>query len=940
MSKKPQWGKSKGADPLARQADSIPSDTLFGNQWHLQNTGQSGGIAGVDLNVTGVWDDYTGAGVTVAVYDDSVQYTHHDLDDNYDASQHIVLGGGVHDPAPNAADDNHGTAVAGIIAAENNGSGTVGVAYDATLVGVDALSINSFGGFGQAMGAQQNFDVVNHSWGFTTPFAANEQDAAWSAYFFAGIDSAVDNGRGGLGTNIVTSAGNDRTLDRDVNDSNFTSTHHTIAVAAMSHDNSVSYYSTPGAAVLVSATTNGPGGSGIWTTDRLGGDGYSSNDYTGSFGGTSAAAPMVSGVVALMLEANSDLGWRDVQQILSYSAKHAGSNVGSGPSGHEKYTWGFNGADTWNGGGLHFSNDYGFGRVDALAAVRLAETWDLQSTSANEATAAGSWSGSLFVPDNNANGVSFQFSVGTSLKIEAVDLDLTGSHSYVGDLVVTLTSPDGTVSTLLDTVGSSASFPSTGWTFTSHAFRGELSSGTWTVTISDRFNGDTGTFTNASFTAYGSADTGNDLYVYTDEFGTYGGLSGRQTLSDTDGGTDTINAAAVTGDTTINLNAGTTSTVAGRTFTVAAGTVVENVHGGDGDDTLTGNAAANELTGGRGNDVLSGNNGNDMLNGDAGSDRLFGDDGDDVLNGNDGNDSLIGSTGDDALNGGSGNDVLRGNAGFDTLDGGDGHDWLFGDFNADVLHGGDGNDVLDGGAGGDKLFGDAGHDILDGGDGDDSLVGSTGNDIVSGGSGSDVLHGNSGFDMLFGGSGDDLLYGDFNADNLFAGSGNDSLFGGDGFDRLFGESGDDTLNGENGTDALYGGSGNDVLNGGADNDMLRGNSGFDTLHGGLGDDRLYGDFNMDKLFGDEGADQLFGGAGGDTFVFADSAGSDTVRDWEDGLDVLDFSGVTSVSVFDDLILNTVSATQTDVLFDDGSGVVTLSVMSSFAFSLDQNDFIV
>ena len=922
MSKKPQWGKSNGANPLARQADSIPSDNLFANQWHLQNTGQSGGIAGVDLNVTGVWDDYTGAGVTVAVYDDSVQYTHHDLDDNYDASQHIVLGGGVHNPAPNAADDNHGTAVAGIIAAENNGSGTVGVAYDATLVGVDALSINSFGGFGQAMGAQQNFDVVNHSWGFTTPFAANEQDAAWSAYFFAGIDSAVANGRGGLGTNIVTSAGNDRTLDRDVNDSNFTSTHHTIAVAAMSHDNSVSYYSTPGAAVLVSATTNGPGGSGIWTTDRLGGDGYSSNDYTGSFGGTSAAAPMVSGVVALMLEANSDLGWRDVQQILSYSAKHAGSNVGSGPSGHEKYTWGFNGADTWNGGGLHFSNDYGFGRVDALAAVRLAETWDLQSTSANEATATGSWSGSLFVPDNNANGVSFQFSVGTSLKIEAVDLDLTGSHSYVGDLVVTLTSPDGTVSTLLDTVGSSASFPSTGWTFTSHAFRGELSSGTWTVTISDRFNGDTGTFTNAAFTAYGSADTGNDLYVYTDEFGTYGGLSERQTLSDTDGGTDTINAAAVTGDTTINLNAGTTSTVAGRTFTVAAGTVVENVHGGDGDDTLTGNAVANELTGGRGNDSLRGGSGDDHLEGGTGADVLRGDNGNDHLDAGDGNDALAGHAGDDNLYGGAGNDFLYGNG------------------DNDMLWGGTGNDVLIGASGDDVLRGESGHDYLNGGDGNDALAGHDGADLLLGGGGNDFLYGNQDSDMLWGGTGNDVLKGEDGNDILRGESGNDHLEGGNGNDALAGHSGADTLIGGAGNDFLYGNGDNDALFGGTGNDVLRGDSGIDHLRGEDGDDYVNGGSGNDVVDGGAGLDMLIGGDGADTFVFADGAGGDSVYDWEDGLDVLDFTGVTSVSIFDDLILDVVSATQTDVSFDDGSGTVTLSVMSSFAFSLDQNDFIV
>ena len=922
MSKKPHWSKSSGTNPLARQTDSIPSDNLFGNQWHLQNTGQSGGIAGVDLNVTGVWDDYTGAGVTVAVYDDSVQFTHHDLDDNYDASQHITLGGGVHSPAPSGTSDNHGTAVAGIIAAENNGTGTVGVAYDATLVGVDALAINTFPLFGQAMSAQQNFDVVNHSWGFITPFAANEQDGTWSTYFFAGIDSAVENGRGGLGTNIVTSAGNDRQDDRDVNDSNFTSTHHTIAVAAMSHDNSVSYYSTPGAAVLVSATTNGPAGSGVWTTDRLGGDGYNSSDYTGSFGGTSAAAPMVSGVVALMLEANSDLGWRDVQQILSYSAKHAGSAVGTGPSGHEKHTWSFNGADTWNGGGLHFSNDYGFGRVDALAAVRLAETWTLQSTSANEATATGSWAGSVAVPDNNASGVSFSFAVGTSLRIEAIDLDLTGSHSYVGDLVVTLTSPDGTVSTLLDAAGAASPFPATGWTFTSHAFRGELSSGTWTVTITDRFAGDTGAFTNASFTAYGSADTTNDLYVYTEEFGIYGTDAGRQTLSDTDGGEDTINAAAVTTGSTINLNAGAVSMVAGATFAVTAGSVVENVYGGDGDDTITGNAAANELIGGRGDDSLRGGSGDDRLDGGVGADVLRGDNGNDYLNAGAGNDALAGHAGDDELFGCAGNDFLYGNGDNDMLWGGTGHDVLIGESGDDILRGESGNDYLNGGDGNDAL---AGHDGLD------ILLGGAGNDFLYGNGDSDMLWGGTGNDVLKGESGNDILRGEFGDDHLEGGEGNDALAGHSGADTLIGGAGNDFLYGNEDNDALFGGTGNDVLRGDSGVDQLRGEDGNDYVNGGSGDD---------VVDGGAGLDMLFGGDGADTFIFVDGAGSDEIYDWEDGLDMLDFSGVTAVSVFDDLIFDVISDTQTDVSFDDGSGTVTLSVTSANAFSLDQNDFIV
>ena len=118
-------------------------------------------------------------------------------------------------------------------------------------------------------------------------------------------------------------------------------------------------------------------------------------DYT-AFNGTSAAAPVVSGVVALMLQANPFLGWRDVQTILAYSARHVGSQIGdpAPPVSNELNTWNYNDAVDWNGGGLHFSRDYGFGLVDAFAAVRLAETWNVGSpevqSSGNEESANGS----------------------------------------------------------------------------------------------------------------------------------------------------------------------------------------------------------------------------------------------------------------------------------------------------------------------------------------------------------------------------------------------------------------------------------------------------------------------------------------------------------------------------------------------------------------------
>src|SRR3954452_13138264 len=90
----------------------VPTDSLVTSEWHLVNTGQTGGTAGIDANVSAVWDDYTGAGVSVGIYDDGVEYTHHDLDGNYDATNHVVIGGVTYSALPATSGESHGTAVA------------------------------------------------------------------------------------------------------------------------------------------------------------------------------------------------------------------------------------------------------------------------------------------------------------------------------------------------------------------------------------------------------------------------------------------------------------------------------------------------------------------------------------------------------------------------------------------------------------------------------------------------------------------------------------------------------------------------------------------------------------------------------------------------------------------------------------------------------------
>ena len=433
--------KSPLADP---ELSYVPSDGLVASQWHLKNSGQTGGTAGIDINVSAVWDDYTGAGVLIGIYDDGVDFTHADLNDNYDASQHLVINGVTYSAAP-SGNQNHGTAVAGLIASESDGTGTVGVAYGASITGVPILRSTMAPDLISAMFEWDRFDIVNNSWGYTTPFQvnANSSNEYWRSFESAIVDAGT--GRDGLGTIIVKSAGNNRASGNDTNYDNFANHRQVIAVGALDHNGMVSYYSTPGATVLVTAPSSNTV-VGLTTTDVAGAAGNNSGDYLSSFGGTSAAAPLVSGVAALMLEANPELGWRDVQEILAMSARQVGDPASL--TGYEKYGWSFNGAGNWNGGGMHFSNDYGFGLVDALAAVRLAESWTLQGASANEIRVSVSAATNSAIPDNGS--AVFQLSIPQNILIDHVELTVDILHPNRGDLRITLTSPDGTVSIVMD----------------------------------------------------------------------------------------------------------------------------------------------------------------------------------------------------------------------------------------------------------------------------------------------------------------------------------------------------------------------------------------------------------------------------------------------------------------------------------------------------------
>ena len=462
---------------------AVPNDPLFIDQWHLRNTGQSGGTAGADANIVDVWDNYTGQGVTIGIVDDGLQLDHEDLVANVRTDIDFDWLGNDNDPSPGAGDF-HGTAVGGIAGARGDNSiGVTGAAYNAELVGLrlvggpitdqdiaEALTINP-----------EVIDVYNNSWG---PGAVSSI-TQFGPQTLAALQEAATTGRGGLGRIHVFAAGNDGAREDDVNYNSIANSRYTIAVAALLDNGSRASYSNPGAALLVSGYADP-----VTTTDIEGSTGYDNSNYTSTFNGTSSASPLVTGVVALMLEANPNLTYRDVQDILV----HTSERVDPGDA-----EWGQNGAGLW------VNRNYGFGGIDASAAVNAAVSHALLGPELSHST--GVQTVNQAIPDAGGASITQTVNVASSdaISIEHVQVVFNATHAGdIGELEVVLTSPSGTESILANSRGGETATAYNNWSFTSTRHWDESSEGDWTVTVTDNIANSTGNFGSFEINFFGS----------------------------------------------------------------------------------------------------------------------------------------------------------------------------------------------------------------------------------------------------------------------------------------------------------------------------------------------------------------------------------------------------------------------------------------------------
>ncbi len=324
----------------------ILQNPCYGQQWNLKNTGQHCNISGVDINVEDAWTISTGTGVKVAVVDNGVQLDHIDLVGNI-TTGYDALGSTYGGPSNG---DYHGTCCAGIIAAKNNNIGVKGIAYNSTIIPIRmhegqsfSYDVNCINSINYAV--DNGADVINCSWGGGSP----------NPSLTSVINSGAANGRDGKGCVFVFSSGNRVHIFNDNNDVRYPATlSSVISVGAIAPNGKRKSFTSCdgeswGSCYGDELDVVAPGVFIPTTTIN--------NDTTLYFNGTSAAAPHVSGVAALMLSVNPYLTSAQVKKIIEQTAQKVGGYNYQTTTGRPNGTW---------------CQKTGYGLINAYAAVATA----------------------------------------------------------------------------------------------------------------------------------------------------------------------------------------------------------------------------------------------------------------------------------------------------------------------------------------------------------------------------------------------------------------------------------------------------------------------------------------------------------------------------------------------------------------------------------------
>ncbi|XP_074602740.1 neuroendocrine convertase 1-like [Brevipalpus obovatus] len=458
-------------EPLGMQKKAIRfNDRLFTNQWYITNE-----LTNIHRShkIMEAWSrGYSGRGITVAILDDGLEYTHMDLNGNYNPAASYDFNEDDSDPSPRSGGENaHGTRCAGEIAMmANNILCGVGIAFNAQIAGIKLLDGTITDAVeGRSLAYQhQIVDIYSASWG---PADNGETVEGPKRLAQEALIRGTSYGRRGRGSIYVWASGNGGNSEDNCNCDGYASSIYTISIGSVTQNGSFPWYGERCASTLAVTFSSGSKKEGkVATTDINNG---CTNDHTG----TSAAAPIAAGILALVLEANPNLSWRDIQHLIVWTSQvyPLKSNTG----------WRRNGA------GLLFNDKFGFGLLDADKLTRWAKKWPSVPPQrfCNVGLQLREY---LRVGTDSRLRVAFNVtgcrgSVGEVNYVEHVQLLASIDYQMRGALEIELISPYNTSSMLLRPRSKDKSTEGfQNWLFTSIHFWGERPQGYWILEIRDR----------------------------------------------------------------------------------------------------------------------------------------------------------------------------------------------------------------------------------------------------------------------------------------------------------------------------------------------------------------------------------------------------------------------------------------------------------------------
>jgi len=531
---------------MQTSAVPIPTDPSYLRQWHLhRRSTETQFDQRSSSRCEDAWQllDHLGsAEVVVGVTDDGCKLNHSDFDSpgkfanwGYFRGERLIVRDDI-DAQPSEMyiqGANHGTSCAGVIAGEVDAALTVGAAPGCRLLPIQwesdgpSLFISDSKLLTALDFCANKVDILSNSWGSTPT-------TLWSVQVINRItELAQTGGRRGRGIVFLWAAGNENCpishqaqIDvpfdsgwnefgtwRGVNTSrrfrnNLVGIPGLMHVAALASNARRSHYSNYGTGVMICAPSSNSheyrrlSVIGLRITTTTG----ESGGVTGGFGGTSSATPLTAGVAALTISANPDLTARDVVSILKQTAskdlsmdayaRTPAATFDPTPLWDVSPIAPFDTGAFINNGAAEgtWSPWFGHGRVDAAAAVE--EALRRRNVGVNEEIARQASSPALAIPDNNAAGVSDRINIGTALTIAAIKVSVDLTHTFIGDLRLTLTAPSGTAVVIHDRNGGNTHNLQRSFDLSSTpgfgALRGQSSQGAWTLSIVDLAAADSG----------------------------------------------------------------------------------------------------------------------------------------------------------------------------------------------------------------------------------------------------------------------------------------------------------------------------------------------------------------------------------------------------------------------------------------------------------------